>query len=102
MHIIYFIDTNVYTMNKIIHRNDKYLKYWYLGSTGRGKEIGLEKIHNSIIFVWFSFIKRNGGKRKEQVVFTQVEKIEITSVMRNTRHKHKEAEMNTLNILVGE
>lgn len=34
--------------------------------------------------------------------FTQVEKIEITSAMRNTWHKHKETEMNTLNILVGE
>lgn len=94
-------------MNKIIYRNDKYLKYCL--PLGRGKGIGLGKIHNPIVFEWFYFIKQNGGKRKRTgkkypnfFQFTQVEKIERTSAMRNTWHKHKETEMNTLNILVGE
>lgn len=46
--------------------------------------------------------KKNRKKTPNFFQFTQVEKIEITSAMRNTWHKHKETEMNTLNILVGE
>lgn len=42
---------------------------------GRGKEIGLWKGHNfSIVFYGFIMWNKTGGKRKEQVVFTQTEK----------------------------